>query len=153
MPTPLAEKFTQAAQAFGKTCAVRSYTDAEARRVWKVRESALGATVFVPNEKHGWEGWEDSAVPPDQLGSYLRENLPTCWNSMSTPRRCTGTSARDAFTCASPFDLETAEGIAKYREFIDEAADIVLAHGGSSRGSTAMARRGCAAAERCTGRS
>ena len=32
------------------------------------------------------------------------------------------------------FDLEAAEGITKYREFIDQAADIVLAHGGSLSG-------------------
>jgi Fe-S oxidoreductase len=32
------------------------------------------------------------------------------------------------------FDLVTAEGIRKYREFIDQAADIVLAHGGSLSG-------------------
>ena len=68
----IAEEFTQAGLSFGKTCTVRRYSDAEAKRVWHVRESALGASVFVPGEKPGWEGWEDSAVPPDQLGSYLR---------------------------------------------------------------------------------
>ena len=71
------------------------------KRVWQVRESALGATVFVPGEKHGWEGWEDSAVPPEELGSYLREHYQLL-DSMATRRRCTGTSARAAFTCASP---------------------------------------------------
>ena len=52
---------------------VARYNEAEAARVWKVRESALGATVFVPGEASGWEGWEDSAVPPEKLGAYLRE--------------------------------------------------------------------------------
>ena len=47
---------------------------AEAARVWHVRESALGATVFVPGEPDGWEGWEDAAVPPAQLGAYLRKH-------------------------------------------------------------------------------
>ena len=40
----------------------------EAQRVWLVREAALGATVFVPGEPLGWEGWEDAAVPPEKLG-------------------------------------------------------------------------------------
>ena len=40
--------------------------------VWHVRESALGAMVFVPGEPDRWEGWEDAAVPPAQLGNYLR---------------------------------------------------------------------------------
>src|ERR1700733_8225029 len=35
----IAETFTQAGLAFGKTCTVRRYSDVEARRVWKVRES------------------------------------------------------------------------------------------------------------------
>ena len=32
------------------------------------------------------------------------------------------------------FDLETPAGILKFREFIDRAADIALAHGGSLSG-------------------
>ena len=52
---------------------IAQYTEEQAARVWKVRESGLGASVFVPGEKSGWEGWEDSAVPPEKLGAYLRE--------------------------------------------------------------------------------
>ena len=44
----------------------------EAVSIWKVRDSALGAMVFVPGEPDRWEGWEDAAVPPEQLGNYLR---------------------------------------------------------------------------------
>ena len=47
-------------------------TPAEAASVWHVRESALGAMVFVPGEPDRWEGWEDAAVPPARLGDYLR---------------------------------------------------------------------------------
>ena len=42
-------------------------TPAEAASVWHVRESALGAVVFVPGEPDRWEGWEDAAVPPAKL--------------------------------------------------------------------------------------
>jgi FAD/FMN-containing dehydrogenase/Fe-S oxidoreductase len=129
----IAKAFTQAGLAFGKTCTVRSYSDAEARRVWKVRESALGATVFVPGEKHGWEGWEDSAVPPEQLGSYLRALYELLERyGYKTPMY--GHFGQGCVHMRITFDLETAEGIAKYREFIEEAADIVLAHGGSLSG-------------------
>ncbi|MCK7498491.1 MAG: hypothetical protein MZW92_53560 [Comamonadaceae bacterium] len=41
---------------------------AETQHVWAVRESALGATSFVPGEAKNWEGWEDAAVPPARLG-------------------------------------------------------------------------------------
>jgi FAD/FMN-containing dehydrogenase/Fe-S oxidoreductase len=129
----IAEEFTQAGLSFGKTCTVRGYSDAEARRVWHVRESALGATVFVPGEKHGWEGWEDSAVPPEQLGSYLRE-LYRLLERYEYKTPMYGHFGQGCVHLRISFDLVTAEGIAKYREFIDQAADIVLAHGGSLSG-------------------
>ena len=129
----ITEEFTQAALSFGETCAVRRYSEAEARRVWRVRESALGATVFVPGEKHGWEGWEDSAVPPDQLGSYLR-TLYALLKRFDYTTPMYGHFGQGCVHLRITFDLETAEGVAKYRRFIDEAADIVLAHGGSLSG-------------------
>jgi Fe-S oxidoreductase len=129
----MAETFTQAGLSFGKTCTVRRYSDADARRVWRVRESALGATVFVPGEKHGWEGWEDSAVPPDQLGSYLRA-IYRLLNEYGYTTPMYGHFGQGCVHLRITFDLESAEGIRKYREFIDQAADIVLAHGGSLSG-------------------
>ena len=41
--------------------------------IWKVREAGLGATAFIPGKPDTHEGWEDSAVPPERLGEYLRE--------------------------------------------------------------------------------
>ncbi len=129
----IAENFAQAAQSFGKGCTVRGYSDAEARRVWHVRESGLGATVFVPGEKNGWEGWEDSAVPPERLGSYLR-GLYQLLDRYEYKTPMYGHFGQGCVHLRITFDLESAEGIAKYRAFIDEAADIVLAHGGSLSG-------------------
>ena len=40
--------------------------EAEEQHLWKVRESGLGATARVPGQNDAWEGWEDSAVPPDR---------------------------------------------------------------------------------------
>lgn len=39
------------------------------KNLWDMREDSLGATAFVPGEGDTWEGWEDSAVPPESLGS------------------------------------------------------------------------------------
>ena len=33
-----------------------------------------------------WPGWEDSAVPPEKLGDYLRD-LPSCWTRYGYGRR------------------------------------------------------------------
>ncbi|HEV8041197.1 MAG TPA: FAD-binding oxidoreductase, partial [Bryobacteraceae bacterium] len=53
---------------------VRLFNDKQQiKRVWEVRESALGATSHVPGEPLEWEGWEDAAVTPEKLGSYLRD--------------------------------------------------------------------------------
>ena len=44
----------------------------EEKRVWEIRESGLGATARLPNQPDTWEGWEDSAAPPERFGEYLR---------------------------------------------------------------------------------
>ena len=50
------------------------YTDKkEERLVWELREAGLGATARIPNRPDNWEGWEDSAVPPEKVGPYLRD--------------------------------------------------------------------------------
>ncbi len=111
----------------------RLYSASEAKRVWKVRESGLGATVFVPGEPIGWEGWEDSAVPPEKLGSYLR-NLMDAAERYGYRSPLYGHFGQGCVHMRFNFDLESEPGIRKYRNFIDEAADIVLAHGGSLSG-------------------
>ena len=68
-----ARTMMEACKKFSPPPQARLYSEDEAKRVWHVRESSLGATTFVPGQPLRWEGWEDSAVPVDQLGSYLRD--------------------------------------------------------------------------------
>ncbi|HTW47795.1 MAG TPA: FAD-binding and (Fe-S)-binding domain-containing protein [Acidobacteriaceae bacterium] len=111
----------------------RICTPDEAARVWHIRESALGSTVFVPGEPHGWEGWEDAAVAPEQLGSYLRQTFALMGRyGYRSPMY--GHFGQGCVHLRINFDLETTEGIRKFRAFLDEAADIVIAHGGSLSG-------------------
>ncbi|HEY4049141.1 MAG TPA: FAD-binding and (Fe-S)-binding domain-containing protein [Acidobacteriaceae bacterium] len=112
---------------------VRLYDDLEAARVWRVRESSLGANVFVPGKPHGWEGWEDSAVPPERLGSYLR-NLYVVLEKYGYTTPMYGHFGQGCVHMRITFDLETAQGIRNFRAFLEEAADVVLAHGGSLSG-------------------
>ncbi|MGB7191166.1 MAG: FAD-linked oxidase C-terminal domain-containing protein [Acidobacteriaceae bacterium] len=128
-----AAEFAKAAQSFSPKPSVRQYSPEDAKRIWHVRESALGATVFVPGEPHGWEGWEDSAVPPEKLGSYLRQ-LCALMDQYEYRGPMYGHYGQGCVHLRINFDLETTEGIAKYRDFIDHAADIVVAHGGSFSG-------------------
>ncbi len=105
----------------------------EAAAIWHVRESALGAVAIQPGKKHGWEGWEDAAVPPDRLGSYLR----AIWTLMAEYRYESPLYGHFGEGCVHMrinFDLETEHGILQFREFIDRAADVVIEHGGSISG-------------------
>lgn len=129
----MAESFCLEAQGFAAVLGVRRFDGTEAARVWRVREQALGATVFVPGEPHSWEGWEDAAVPPAALGSYLRQ-LQVLMERYSYRSPMYGHFGQGCVHMRINFDLHTKEGLAKYRAFIDEAADIVLAHGGSLSG-------------------
>lgn len=106
---------------------------ASQREMWRVRESALGATSFVPGERHAWEGWEDAAVRPDVLGRYLRDfrALQTRYGYHGS---LYGHFGHGCVHTRTDFELTTSDGIAKYRAFVNEAADLVLRYGGSLSG-------------------
>jgi FAD/FMN-containing dehydrogenase/Fe-S oxidoreductase len=129
----MAAALVQEASGFARPISVAAYSPADAARVWKVRESALGATVFVPGQASGWEGWEDSAVPPEVLGAYLRE-LFALMDGYGYRSPMYGHFGQGCVHLRINFDLETAEGVAAFRRFLDEAADIVLKYGGSFSG-------------------
>ncbi|KON82364.2 FAD-binding oxidoreductase [Azoarcus sp. PA01] len=113
---------------------MKLYADtAEAQRVWKIRESGLGATAHVPNQRLTWEGWEDSAVAPENLGRYLRE-LRALLDRHGYRGDFYGHFGQGCLHTRIDFDLETADGIARYRAFIDEAARLVSGLGGSISG-------------------
>jgi FAD/FMN-containing dehydrogenase/Fe-S oxidoreductase len=105
----------------------------QAKQVWDVRESALGATSHVPGEPPGWEGWEDAAVTPDKLGSYLRD-LHKLMQGYSYRSALYGHFGHACVHMRINFDLESVHGIAKYRKFVEEAADLVISYGGSLSG-------------------
>jgi FAD/FMN-containing dehydrogenase/Fe-S oxidoreductase len=106
---------------------------AEARLVWKVRESGLGATARVPGERDTWEGWEDSAVPVERLGRYLRD-LRALLDRFGYGCALYGHFGQGCVHTRIDFDLASAEGIARYRAFATEAAHLVVSHGGSLSG-------------------
>ena len=105
----------------------------EAKKVWIVRESALGATSHVPGEALNWEGWEDSAVPPEKLGQYLRD-LRALMNEYSYAGAFYGHFGHACVHTRLSFDLETEAGIGKFRSFVEHAADLVVSYGGSISG-------------------
>jgi FAD/FMN-containing dehydrogenase/Fe-S oxidoreductase len=110
------------------------YTDkAQIKRVWEVRESALGVTSHVPGEPLNWEGWEDAAVAPEKLGGYLRD-LSKMMAAYGYKGSLYGHFGHGCVHTRSNFDLQSKEGIAKFRKFMEEAADLVVSYGGSISG-------------------
>ncbi|HTV64738.1 MAG TPA: FAD-binding and (Fe-S)-binding domain-containing protein, partial [Bryocella sp.] len=112
---------------------VKLYSGAAAKRVWEVRESSLGATSHVPGEPLNWEGWEDAAVAPEKLGQYLRD-LRKMMADFGYKGSLYGHFGHACVHTRLNFDLESQDGIAKYRRFAEEAADLVVSYGGSVSG-------------------
>ena len=111
----------------------RVYTTAEAARVWHIRESALGAQVFIPGRANGWEGWEDAAVDPARTGDYLRA-LDKLFREFGYTSPMYGHFGQGCVHMRINFDLESADGILKFRRFLDRAAELVVSFGGSLSG-------------------
>lgn len=105
----------------------------QARRIWEVRESSLGATSHVPGEPPRWEGFEDSAVAPEKLGAYLRD-LRKLMNAFEYDGAFYGHFGHACVHTRMNYDLESAEGVRKFRQFMEEAADLVVGYGGSLSG-------------------
>jgi FAD/FMN-containing dehydrogenase/Fe-S oxidoreductase len=103
------------------------------KRAWDVRESALGATSHVPDEPPGWEGWEDAAVTPEKLGHYLRD-LFKIMKGYGYRSALYGHFGHACVHMRINFDLQSKPGIANYRKFVEEAADLVVSYGGSLSG-------------------
>ena len=113
---------------------MRLFTDKQQiKRVWEVRESSLGATSHVPGEPLTWEGWEDSAVTPENLGKYLRD-FRKLMDGYGYRGVLYGHFGHACVHTRISFDMQTHEGIRQYRKFVEEAADMVVGYGGSLSG-------------------
>ncbi len=102
--------------------------------LWNIRESGLGATAMVPDEPDTWPGWEDAAVAPNQVGPYLREFYQLLAKYDLGDAALYGHFGDGCIHCRLPFDLTSADGVKGYRAFLEEAADLVVAFGGSLSG-------------------
>ncbi|MGW5468105.1 FAD-binding and (Fe-S)-binding domain-containing protein [Streptomyces chartreusis] len=116
------------------------------RALWRIREDASGTATRMPDgggtsllersRKLGgeaWPGWEDCAVPPQRLGAYLRDfrALLTAHGLRGTPY---GHFGDGCIHVRIDFDLLTEPGVAAFRRFSEELAEVVVAHGGSLSG-------------------
>jgi FAD/FMN-containing dehydrogenase/Fe-S oxidoreductase len=101
--------------------------------IWQIREAGLGSTSKIPHEPDFYPGWEDSAVAPKDVGNYLRR-LKALMDKYGYTASLYGHFGQGCVHCSIDFDLYTAEGIARWKEFINEAAHLVTSFGGSLSG-------------------
>ncbi|MCW2566983.1 MAG: putative FAD-linked oxidoreductase [Mycobacterium sp.] len=112
----------------------RIVTDpADAARLWRIRADGAGLATRDASGGEAWPGWEDSAVPPERLGSYLRE-----FRALLRRHGLRGLSyghfGEGCIHVRINFDMLSDHGVGVFRSFLEEAADIVVAHGGSLSG-------------------
>jgi FAD/FMN-containing dehydrogenase/Fe-S oxidoreductase len=113
---------------------MKLYDDPAAEaHLWEVREAGLGATAFIPGKPDTYEGWEDSAVPPERVGDYLRE-LKKLAGKYGYESALYGHYGQGCIHARWNWDLVTRDGIRTFRRFLDEASDLVLSLGGSLSG-------------------
>ncbi len=107
--------------------------EADQDRVWRVRESGLGATAHPKGQAVNYEGWEDAAVAPKNLGRYLR-GIRDLWAEFDYSGAWYGHFGQGCVHTRNNFDLSSVEGLKKYRAFVERAADLCVSLGGSISG-------------------
>jgi Fe-S oxidoreductase len=96
-------------------------------------ESGLGATAYHPSKRDHWPGWEDAAVPPECEGEYLRD-FRDLLSKYNYDAALYGHFGCGCIHCRISFDLESAGGVRDWRNFLEDAAELVLGYGGSLSG-------------------
>ncbi len=129
-----ATRFADWAAGHDSVTGVKHFDDpAQQHAIWRVRESGLGATARIPDGPDTWEGWEDSSVPPERLGDYLRE-LRKLYGRFGYRGSFYGHFGQGCVHTRINFDLTSAPGIRTFRNFLEAAADLVVSMGGSLSG-------------------
>ncbi|MGN6744423.1 MAG: FAD-binding and (Fe-S)-binding domain-containing protein [Amnibacterium sp.] len=107
---------------------------ADQRSLTAVREAALGVSAWAPGQHAAWPGWEDAAVPPERLGDYLRDFSALLDEFGLASASVYGHLGQACVHARIPFDLASPRGINDYRRFVERAARLVTAYGGSLSG-------------------
>ncbi len=103
----------------------------EATAMWRIREDGAGLAGRTPDGRQAWPGWEDAAVPPANLGRYLREfeALMDSYGVVGLPYGHFGDGCIHV-----RIDLPMERDGSVFRSFITDAAHLVVKHGGSCSG-------------------
>jgi FAD/FMN-containing dehydrogenase/Fe-S oxidoreductase len=106
---------------------------ADQARLWRVRADGAGIATRDTTGGEAWPGWEDAAVPPERLPSYLRE-FRALLRRYGLRGVNYGHFGEGCIHVRISFDLLSPRGVSVFRSFLEDAADTVVAHGGSLSG-------------------
>ena len=111
----------------------------QASALWRIRADGAGLGGRTPPDGEGggdqqaWPGFEDAAVPPESLGAYLRD-FTALMEEFDIDGLLYGHFGDGCVHVRLAMPLETPEGVAHSRAFLQSAARICAAHGGSVSG-------------------
>ncbi|MFI5692945.1 FAD-binding and (Fe-S)-binding domain-containing protein [Kribbella sp. NPDC051586] len=109
-------------------------TDPKAQAVlWRCRTDAAGLATRRADGAEAWGGWEDAAVPPERLGAYLR-GLDDILGRHGLSGASYGHFGEGCMHMRIDFDLLSTQGLATYRDFVEQSTDLVVELGGSVSG-------------------
>jgi FAD/FMN-containing dehydrogenase/Fe-S oxidoreductase len=103
----------------------------DARRLWRIREDGAGLGGRTPAGAPAWPGWEDAAVPPENLGNYLRE-FTVLMAEHGVDGLAYGHFGDGCVHVRLDFPLASRPSV--LRSFLLDAAALAAAHGGSMSG-------------------
>lgn len=112
---------------------------AQASALWRIRADGAGLGGRTPPDGEGggdqqaWPGFEDAAVPPENLGAYLRD-FTALMEEFDIDGLLYGHFGDGCVHVRLAMPLETPEGVAHSHAFLQSAAHICAAHGGSVSG-------------------
>lgn len=129
----LAQRLVAAMQRLPTSPTARIYSAAEGKLVWQIREAGPRAAAFAPGAPPEWEGWDDAAVAPENLGGYLR-GIRKLLDEYNYKASFYGHFGHGCVHMRVSFDLLSETGIRNYAEFVNRAADLVVSYGGSLSG-------------------
>ncbi|KIA61736.1 FAD-binding and (Fe-S)-binding domain-containing protein [Nocardia vulneris] len=102
-----------------------------AAALWHIRADGAGLAGRTPEGHPAWPGWEDAAVPPERLGSYLRD-FAELTRAHGVDGLLYGHIGDGCIHVR--LDLPIVEAPQRFRRFLFDAAELVVRHGGSLSG-------------------
>ena len=111
----------------------------QASALWRIRADGAGLGGRTPpdgaggGDQQAWPGFEDAAVPPENLGAYLRD-FTALMEEFDIDGLLYGHFGDGCVHVRLAMPLETPEGVAHSRAFLQSAARVCAAHGGSVSG-------------------